>query len=115
MKRDYLQFVQNVLNVFERFIVLTTGITLVVAMLYVAGNYQDFSSDTQRFLVDAAQAVAGFTVTAAVAASVGEVGIIALRRRWERVRRVVLICGALIIAGSILVGSSAIIVLQQPL
>lgn len=107
--------VEWMLNVFERLIVLVTGVTLVVSMLYVAGNYQEFSDSTQQVLLVTARFLGAVTVVSLVPAIVAEFLFITLGRRWSRLRRLAALVVAGLVVGSILLGSAAVLVLQQPL
>lgn len=106
------------LDIFERLIVLITGVTLITALLYVAGNYQDFSDTTQRFLLWATRYMSGFTVVALGLSLMGEIVLPFLRKRGDRrfrIRRFITLLVTILVTGSILAGSTAITVLQQPL
>jgi hypothetical protein len=114
------EFVQRVLGLFERFIILACGMTLTVAMLYVAGNYQGFSDTTQRYLLEAARILSAPSFVAIVLAFGAELTLMvlpgrsmtAIRIRWVHITALLL---AGLLVGTILVGSTTIIVLQQPL
>lgn len=107
--------VERGLNIFERLIVVATGMTLVVSMLYVAGNYQDFSEATQEFLLLAARSLGAAAFVAIIPAALVEAVVIIVRRRWNRVFRAAVLVLAGIVTGSVLLGSAAILVLQKPL
>lgn len=106
---------EDILNLFERLVVLLTGMTLVTGMLYVAGNYQDFADMTQQFLLEASRTLGAIAVVSILPALVLELVVIVLRRRWRRLGRFAGLLLVALLTGSVLLGSSAILVLQQPL
>ena len=112
--------VERVLGLFERLIILASGMTLIMAMLYVAGNYQEFSDATQRYLLEATRFFSAPSLVAIIVACGAELVVMVLPgrahtgvgARWARIATLVLTG---VIVGAILVGSTTIIVLQQPL
>ncbi len=106
---------EKALNLFERGIVLVTGIAVVTTMLYVAGNYQNFAETTQVLLLELTRIFAGSAVVGAGIAALLEIPFLIVHRRWGRLRRLAALILAVLLVGSILAGSTAIIVLQQPL
>lgn len=105
---------ERILNLIERGMLVATGVTLVVSMLYVAGNYQDFSSETQNYLLYAMQRLSGGIVVSVLLLVTAELLMALFLRRSHRLRRIAVLLVTGVVIGSILLGATSIIVLQQP-
>lgn len=108
------------LGLFERLIIVASGMTLTAAMLYVAGNYQGFSDATQRYLLEVTRLFAAPSLVAIILAFGMELLVAILPdrphgRSGARLLRIVSLLLTGIVVGTILVGSTTIIVLQLPL
>ncbi len=103
------------MQLYERMIVLGLGVTLVAALLYIAGNYQSFADETQEALLAGMQTISAIVVVATGLAVAAEVVLLNMQRRFGRLRTILWLILVFVVSGSILLGSTGIIVLQQPL
>ncbi|SIQ97461.1 hypothetical protein SAMN05920897_12031 [Alkalispirochaeta americana] len=85
------------------------------ALLYVAGNYQAFSQETQTYLLRLIQYLGAFSGLTALLAFAGELVLVVSRREWRRLYRLAGLVLTVFLVGALFLGSSAIIVLQKPL
>gem|GEM_PF-3575001 len=99
----------------ERTVILAFGVAIVLALMFVAGNYQGFSDVTQLQVLRVLQTLSGAVTLAAAAVSVMHGIEAAVYRRWRYAVRVV---GYLVVSGialTLAIGSSGLLVLFQPL
>lgn len=103
------------LRMLERVIIFSFAMTILIAVIYVAGNYQEFIDETQLQLLEIMQAIAAITTVASILAIVFELGQLFFVPRWSGVMRLVLLVIAGIIALSVTLGSSGILVMLSPI
>lgn len=84
-------------------------------LLYVAGNYQTFSGETQTYLLRLVQYLGAFSGLTALLTCLGELLLVAFRRDWRRLYRLAGLVVAGFVTTALFLGSTAIIVLQKPL
>jgi len=101
-------------RLFERALILVFTLSVVLALLYVVGNFQGFTDRTQVQLLQILQAAAGITTVAGGVSSILELFQLTLRRRWSTVLHLVLALLAGGIAATLTIGSSVILVVMRP-
>lgn len=87
---------------------------MVLALLYVVGNYQGFTDRTQLQLLQAMQGISGIATVAAVVAFVLEGVLLVMHRRLVTVIHLVLIVAAGVAMFGLTLGSSGILVFLEP-
>jgi hypothetical protein len=113
--QDQERIIPRTARLLERMVILVFGVSVVIALMFVAGNYQDFSDQTQLQLLLVLQAFSASVAIAAIALVlllvIEVVGLHRYRRAWR-------VGGFLFVAAAsvgLAVGSSSLIVLLQPL
>ncbi len=101
-------------RLFERALILLFTISVVLALLYVVGNYQGFTDRTQTQLLQILQAASGITTVAGGVACIREVFQLTIDRRWKTGLHLVLALLAGVIAATLTFGSSMILVVMGP-
>lgn len=96
---------------FERALTFTFSMTLILAALYVVGNYQEFADRTQFQLLEIMQAVAAITTVGGLVGIPLETILLVTERKWSTVGRILLLVIAVIITFGIVTGSSVILVM----
>ena len=96
---------------FERAIIFVFCMTLVLASLYVVGNYQEFTDGTQFQLLEIMQAIAAITTVGALIGLPMEVLLLITERKWSAIGRILLLGAAVVITFGIVTGSSVILVM----
>lgn len=102
------------LQLYERIVTLGISIVVLLALLFVAGNYQDFSDTTQEALLAAMQILSGVVLVAALLSLAGEIAGLLVIRRWGRLVMVAWLVIVVVVSTSVLVGSTGVLVLQRP-
>ena len=88
--------------------------SLVLALLYVVGNYQGFTDRTQLQLLRAMQGISGIGTVAAGVAFLLELVLLIMRRRFVTVvHLVVIVCAGTVMFGLTL-GSTGILIFLEP-
>ncbi len=68
--QDQERIISQTTRLMERTVVLVFGISLLLALMFVAGNYQEFADATQLQLLRALQGLSGSVVVGAAAVAV---------------------------------------------
>ena len=113
--QDQATVLQRTFNLLERTVILGFGTLVVLALMFVAGNYQDFADQTQLRILWTLQALSGITSVSAAAAVLLVVLEVVRNRRWRLIWRIL---GFLVIAAvsvSLALGSTGLLVILQPL
>ncbi|MFO8043991.1 MAG: hypothetical protein R6U25_12370 [Alkalispirochaeta sp.] len=99
----------------ERTVILVFGVSLLLGLMFIAGNYQSFADTTQLQLLRVLQGLSGAVTLGAVAVAV-LIGIDAIRTRVLRplLRSAVYLAVSGVSLG-LAVGSSSLLVLFRPL
>jgi hypothetical protein len=105
---------QTSTRLFERAVIFVWTMALMLALLYVVGNYQGFTDRTQLQLLQAMQGVSGIGSVAAVVAFVLECILLVLRRRLVTVVHLVLLVFAAVAMFGLALGSTGILVFLEP-
>jgi hypothetical protein len=101
-------------RLFERALILVFTISVVLALLYVVGNFQGFTDRTQVQLLQILQAAAGITTVAGGVSFILNLFQLTLHRRWSMAVHLILALLAGAIAATLTVGSSIILVVMRP-
>lgn len=99
-------------RLFQRLIAATFAVVVVLAMLYVAGNYQGFGDSTQRNLLVAIRTLAAVCAVGLIVSLPVEI-IVRTRPAGRLVGRVILLLFGAAAAAAIAWGGSLLIVLQE--
>ncbi|MEX2443711.1 MAG: hypothetical protein WD492_08915 [Alkalispirochaeta sp.] len=113
--QDQGSVITQTTRLMERTVVLVFGVSLLLALMFLAGNYQEFSDATQLQLLTALQGLSG-SVTLGGIIVVGLIVVDSIARRGPRllVRTVVYLAISGVALG-LAVGSSSLLVLFRPL
>jgi hypothetical protein len=102
-----------VVTLVERTFIVLIAATLLLSMLYVAGNFQRFASGTQVQLLIALQAVAAIATVMAPLAGILEVIVMVRTRTFRGLWRLVGLVAGGAVSLSFVLGSSTILVLMN--
>lgn len=109
--QDQESILDIAIRFFERALIFTFSMTLVLAVLYVVGNYQEFTDRTQFQLLAIMQAIAGITTVGALVGVPLEMILFITERRWRSVVRIVVLIVIGIVTFGVVTGSSVILVM----
>jgi len=113
--QDQERIITQTTRLMERTVVLVFGISLLLALMFVAGNYQEFADATQLQLLRALQGLSGSVVIGGIAVAVLTL-VDAIRSRGPRL--LIHAAASLVMSGvsfGLAVGSSSLLVLFRPL
>lgn len=113
--QDQERIIPRTARLLERMVILVFGVSVVIALMFVAGNYQDFSDQTQLQLLLVLQAFSASVAIASIALVILLVMEVVGLRRYRRVWRAGGFLAVAVAAAGLAVGSSSLIVLLQPL
>jgi hypothetical protein len=109
--QDQESILDIAIRFFERTLIFSFSMTLVLATLYVVGNYQEFTDRTQLQLLEIMQAIAAITTVGSLICAPLETILLISKRKWTYGVRLLLLAFIGIIAFGIVTGSSVIVVM----
>ncbi|HKK48586.1 MAG TPA: hypothetical protein VJ932_05785 [Alkalispirochaeta sp.] len=113
--QDQERIIAQTIRLMERTVILVFGISLLLALMFVAGNYQEFADATQLQLLRALQGLSGSVVVGGIMVAVLTL-IEAIKSRGSAL--LVHTVANLVMSGvsfGLAVGSSSLLVLFRPL
>lgn len=112
--QDQETIVQATTRIVERTVVLVAGVSITLALMFVAGNYQGFADGTQLQILTVLQVLSGALSIAAAVLVVLQVWAGIEAGSLRRILRAVLSVIVVALALSLAIGSTSLLVLFQP-
>ncbi len=113
--QDQASVIRRSVDLLERAVILVFGTVLLLAVLFVAGNYQNFTDVTQLQLLGALQALSGVSTVLTALTGVLELVVTVRLREWRGLWRLGVLLVATVVSFGLTVGSSGILVFLRPL
>ena len=113
--QDQASVIRRSVNLLERAVVLLFGTVLLLTVLFVAGNYQNFTDVTQLQLLGTLQSLSGVSTVLTALTVVLELVVIVQSREWRIFWRLGVLVVVTVVSFGLTVGSSGILVFLRPL
>jgi hypothetical protein len=113
--QDQATVLQRTFNLLERTVILGFGTLVVLTLMFVAGNYQDFADQTQLRILWTLQALSGITSVTATSVVLLMVLELIRSRRWRLAWRSFVFLVIAAVSASLALGSTGLLVILQPL
>ena len=113
--QDQASVIRRSVNLLERAVILLFGTVLLLTVLFVAGNYQNFTDVTQLQLLGTLQTLSGVSTILTALTGALELAMTVRSRMWRGFWRAGALLVATIVSFGLTVGSSGILVFLRPL